>query len=528
MKSSPNFSKLILGCGSLLAISSAQAVDLFWDGTPGAPDGTSNGGSGTWSTSASNWDTGAAYQAWNNSNNDTAIFGGTPGLPFVVTLGSNINLSGIEIDYGSNGNSGSYTFEGNGNTITLGNSGGKRGSNSPGPNIYLANRDTTVNLNANINNDGNLFTLAGERTSNQRVFVNGVISGSGGLSTFQSINATLSGANTYTGKTTIDADTTSGSTLNVFSINSVSGGTASSSLGAPTTIANGTIRLGNTGKQAGAALNYLGSGETTDRVLEFARNGNGATKTINNNGSGLLKFTSTAIAVGGSTNNDITLGGSGDGELVGGLNFAFRNLTKTGSGTWTLGGGIGATGNINVNGGQLNISGANVTTTVNVGNNSTLGGTGTVGGNVSINNGGTLSPGNSSGTLTFTGNLTINNGATYEFEGGFPVDGYISSQSDLVEVGGTLTLNDDWTLELGSGFEDGGSVLLFTYGALAPGADLDPTIDTSGLGFTPSGSLTLFDDGNGSIFLLGISAIPEPSTALLGMLGALVLLRRRR
>jgi len=69
--------------------------------------------------------------------------------------------------------------------------------------------------------------------------------------------------------------------------------------------------------------------------------------------------------------------------------------------------------------------------------------------------------------------------------------------------------------------------LLFTYG-LDGGFDLDPTFNTDNLGFTPTGALTLTDNGSGSIFLNGVSAIPEPSVALLGALGMLALLRRRR
>ena len=181
-------------------------------------------------------------------------------------------------------------------------------------------------------------------TANQTL--SGVISGGGGLIKAYAGTLTLSDSNTYTGKTSLTPQTTAGAgTLIVSSFNSVNGGTpcCRSSLGAPTTVANGTIDFGSTGIQGGATLKYTGPGETTDRVINFLFNGTGATKTLDASGAGLLKFTSTFTGS-GSTNNDVTLTGTGNGEIVGGLPFVFRNFTKSGNGTWTLGGTVGNTG----------------------------------------------------------------------------------------------------------------------------------------------------------------------------------------
>ena len=52
----------------------------------------------------------------------------------------------------------------------------------------------------------------------------------------------------------------------------VNGGTplfASSSLGAPTTGANGTINIGNSFRCGSGTLRYTGTGETTDRVINL-------------------------------------------------------------------------------------------------------------------------------------------------------------------------------------------------------------------------------------------------------------------
>jgi hypothetical protein len=145
--------------------------------------------------------------------------------------------------------------------------------------------------------------------------------------------------------------------------------------------------------------------------------------------------------------------------------------------------------------------------------------TGTMGATLTtINTGTTLSPGTGAGTLSFSGGLNIKNGSTVLVQGG-----------DLINVGGQLDLDNNWTLTLGTGFQDGGSTLLFDYGTLAAGPDLAPTFDISGLGFTPSGALTLTDTGS-AIMLNGISVVPEPGTCalLIGGLGVLGVFTRSR
>lgn len=197
-----------------------------------------------------------------------------------------------------------------------------------------------------------ILTLDGSNTGNNTLAQ--VVNNSSGTVSLQKADHgtwVLTGANTYTGPTAIQEGT-----LTVSSINSVNGGTpllSSSSLGAPTTIADGTIGLGFTWRSG--SLNYVGVGETSDRVLDLAGTNGGAM--VVQSGTGLLKFTSNLTASGDGSKT-LTLGGSsaGSGEIAGVVpNSASGTtaLTKTGTGKWTLSGANTFTGDTTISGGTL-------------------------------------------------------------------------------------------------------------------------------------------------------------------------------
>jgi autotransporter-associated beta strand protein len=165
----------------------------------------------------------------------------------------------------------------------------------------------------------------------------------------------LSGANTYTGRTII-----TGGTLSVDSFNSVVKGKASSSLGAPKTDADAEIMI-----SGGSTLMYTGKGETTDRNLNFP--GGGDTITLDQSGTGLLKFTDPFVMSGFAENKTIVLAGSspGTGELAFNIDNvydrkdnAFTSLTKSGTGTWVLSGKNTYTGPTTVTKGTLSFTNA--------------------------------------------------------------------------------------------------------------------------------------------------------------------------
>ena len=168
-------------------------------------------------------------------------------------------------------------------------------------------------------NGGNLASTAGifltaNATNN---IYGGILSGAGFIEHTGNGTQTLSGMNTYSGKTKIN-----NGTLSINSISSVNGG--DSSLGKVTTVANGTIDMGTT--TTTGTLLYTGTGHSTDRVVNLLGTTGGAT--LNASGSGALVFSNalTATGVGAKT---LTLTGTNTaGNRIDG---AIVNNTTTGS-----------------------------------------------------------------------------------------------------------------------------------------------------------------------------------------------------
>ena len=262
----------------------------------------------------------------------------------------------------------------------------------------------------------------------------------------------LTGANSYTTATNVF-----NGTLQVSSINSVVGGTATSNLGAPTTATTGTIGLGSAANAVG--LTYTGLGETTDRVIALTGTTGVVTLTDSATTATPLKFTSNlsvpgvaatdqrkTLTLSGSTTNIGNFAGNIGDALLGTSGQLATSITKTGTGTWTLTGtntysglttatagvisfnGTGAlpaATTISLNGGTFqvlndtggttstvtygNAFGALVASTVNVGNN----GGSTTGSTIAF--GALSSPTTSTNTgltLTFTGSNNYNTSFT--------------------------------------------------------------------------------------------------------------------
>jgi autotransporter-associated beta strand protein len=301
-------------------------------------------------------------------------------------------------------------------------------------NEISSNGSGALVLTSNLTTSGSAKTLILSGTNTGNNTIQGIIpDGAGATSLTKSGAGTwvLTGANSYTGKTAIQAGS-----LSVATIGSVSG---TGNLGAPTTAANGTIDIGSA--ITSGTLVYTGSGETTDRVINLLGTSGGAGIQADN-ASGTLVF-SNNLTVTGSGAKTLTLSGSGAGQLQGAIpNYTGAggplnvSVTKTGAGTWTLSGNNSYSGATSQTGGTLNvdgnlttsgitvnaasaifnqgassvISGASTTFTLTSGT-ATLSGTNTYGGLTTVSAGRLILAGNNTGAA---GAITIGNGATLQ------------------------------------------------------------------------------------------------------------------
>jgi len=193
-----------------------------------------------------------------------------------------------------------------------------------------------------------------------------------------------------------------------------------------------------------------------------------------------------------------------------------RSITKTGDGNMVLSGANNYTGATTVSGGKLIVNGNISTSNTTVQAGATLGGSGTVGA-VTVQTNGIFSPGNSPGTLTFTGDLTLNSGSISNFE----INSFSLGNYDLAiaAASGTQNVSFNGILNLlfQSGFNTIGSIKIFDFDGYS---GVFTSVVPTGLadGFSAS-----FDTATGIV-----TVVPEPAAALLGGLGMLALLRRRR
>ncbi|MEY4243389.1 MAG: hypothetical protein RLZZ245_974 [Verrucomicrobiota bacterium] len=228
------------------------------------------------------------------------------------------------------------------------------------------------------------------------------------------------------------------------------------------------------------------------------------------------------------------------------------SITKTGSGKLVISGNSIYTGNTAVNAGSLAVNGSLANTSTTVGTTAILQGSGSLVGTVTVQNGGTLAPGNSIESLG-SGNLSLENGSTYAYElqtnlyAGTPgIAGDLTYSSGTLNIasGTILTLTD---LAASTALANGSKLTLissigawnnglFSYNA---GAGLTLLADDSTfiLGLnewqfnyndTTSGSNYTGDTTSATNFVT-MTVVPEPNAAtLVAGLGTLALLRRRR
>ena len=431
--------------------------------------------------------------------------------------------------------------------------------------IYSVTQGTTVY--ANTTGRGLVISQAGPLDGSMEIT-------GGSFSTFGSTSGDVVG-NARVGSLTVSggsftgAGTSAGGTI--LGLNSGSGTsnlTVSGSLGNPGSATFSTLQL--SAATVNVNLNTYGT-LTANQIVDVDNSGaTGNSNTTFNFNGGTLKAGSGAVTdfmgLSGSsnalTNAYVKSGGAKidtngksitisqallDGTGGGGLTLDDTAVTK---GTLTLSGTNTYTGATNVTNGKLIVNGSISTSTLTtVKNTGTLGGSGTVGA-VTVETGGTLAPGNSPGNITAS-TLTLADNANFDIEinktltptndsvtltGDFSNALAITTGANLnLALGGTFALGDRFTLasyNTANGTWNGG---LFNLGAgtstladdsVFQSGGYDWRINYDDLTNTSTNSTESYVDGGK---YLTLTVVPEPNVAaLLGGLGMLALLRRRR
>jgi fibronectin-binding autotransporter adhesin len=324
-------------------------------------------------------------------------------------------------------------------------------------NIY----GNSFNLDLNSGNNGaHTITLSG-------VLQNGSDNGGGLTLSISTVTAVLTGANTYTGTTTINSGTLqlgSGSTTGSLSTSSSITDNGNFTINRSNAVTQGTDFTGGvisgtgTFTQAGTGTTTLTANNTYSggtiinagvlSISDTGKIGTGSSAGITFNG-GTLQFTNASST---STSRTITLNATGTIDTAGSAGVTFSGvasgaggLTKTSGQTLTLSGANTYTGATTVNGGTLKAGVASVANTSGAfGNNSAVTLANTVGVILDITGFntqiGSLTGGGTTGGNVTLGAATLTIGGDNTSPTGY--GGVISGTGGITKIGsGTLTLS---------------------------------------------------------------------------------------
>jgi autotransporter-associated beta strand protein len=544
---------------TLLAAGPLWAANI-WDGGGFVDD---------W-TAANNWDDNVVPVA-----NATLTFAGNTRNTPVNTTSANRQYNGLLFtNDGSAGNTNAFILAGN--AITLG------GNITTTANTAGSTITDEISMDMILNGTRTITTNHQNSSVQHNLIISGNISETGGargLTKAGSGQLTLTGSNSFSG------------TLGIFgtlNANSIADSTVNSALGKGNTIRIGTSGgTGTLNMTAGATdtNRQIQIGNGTDPAhFGGARINNNTT-----NGAGTLVFTNAnfnalnATAIIGRT---LTLGGANtDANEIQGIirdNSASGTIgvTKVDAGTWVLSGSNsspgGYTGATSVNGGRLSISSTgtiNNTSGVSIGagefnyNNSTtaltqgitfsgstgtLSGTGTITPAVTITSGNrqtagtSVTTGNPTATLgkqTFSGGITYNTGSIFEWNLTGDTDTTIGTRGINYDAVNTASLGAttgaifrvvlNGAQDFSESFWDSNRTWSDIFKTGDAGSDLSiASIFSAPVQYYNSAGVLTTPTAQGSFTISGTSlawtAIPEPTSALAGLLLTAGLLRRRR
>lgn len=507
--------------------------------------------------------------AWTGGNIPTSVAGQTVSLEprqsgaATITVDGTYTLGSLTSRAANN----NVLFTGNGKLIF---------DNGANPSIWNAHSRITrftnlrTDLNIDIQLNSNLDIRFGVARAEEAAVgrIGKTISGAGALtlslgqndaSTSRLIKLGNAGANTYTGGTEIRHISQTGSYGN-------SNGILITSL-MVNALSTGTFGTGD------VVLNSQGLNQTAQTSLTTGSGGLQVVFSADNVTASTAKLTQSGDGAGlilmGSTQQEITglvASGTGSGRkrinstsaalkinTAADQNYAYNGIISggtsieiAGSGTQNFTNANTYTGATTVTGGTLSIgSGGSLgDTAVTVEANGTLAGIGSIAGFTTIE--GFHAPGLSPGIQTFSGGLTYAPSSTLTWELFDNVTGVRGTDFDGVDVtGGVFSLESGATIDLSFGssvdFLDGfwgtdrswlvvdlgpgvtgnGGTGVFSIGTISGGSNFSPALGN----FAVS---RLADDDDKNDVYLTWTAIPEPSSLLLAVLGLFPFLARRR
>ena len=259
--------------------------------------------------------------------------------------------------------SGPNTYTG-GTTINAGTVAISNGSSFGSNTVTFASSGTRVAALASVQVTNN-YALTGSGTMDvgANVLTNsGVISGGGGLTKAGAGTMVLTAANTYTGVTTV-----SNGTLNIQ--NNTALGPANGGTNGRTVVASGaSLELQNNITVTGESLSIAGTGVGTNGALRNVSGTNTWTGPINLTDATKFQSEAGELVISGSidngvpsftqrsTGNGLTVDGPANTTISGPVKLDGANITKTGAGTLTISGNNTSAGNLNLNGGVLQVA----------------------------------------------------------------------------------------------------------------------------------------------------------------------------
>lgn len=486
----------------------------------------------------------------NSSTNTLTLSGGitsalTSGTQTLSNTAGNNTVSGV-IANGLSG--GTVGVDVTGGTLTLNAANTYNGTTTiTSGTLALVGTTGAISASSAITNNGNFIINRTNAVVQGIDFSNAGIGGNGALNaTGTGLTLTLNTSNGYSGTTTIGTNqnnsvlrTTASDALGTGTIQLDAAGnnsTARLELSGGITLSNPTIQLAGRLNTTAGIQNISGN-NTLSGTLNIQSGG--STHTVQSDAD-LLTLSGNIANASGTGTRTLTVTGAGNGLISGsiGNGTGTTALTKAGAGIWTVSStGNSYTGDTTVSAGTLIVNGNISTSPTNV-TGGTLQGSGVVG-NLNAT-GGTVAPGNSieslgAGDITFAGTSTF----AYELDSA-------SLDGDLLYGSGTLNISSGTTLtlsQLASGTLAEGSLLtLISYGGAWNNGVFDylgsPLADEAYFSLGSNiwqidyndniGGANFAANQAGATGFVTITVVPEPSTILLGGLGLLGLMRRRR